>query len=188
MIVTASLKALLGAFFMENMEKMMAESKDEYLAKFKKWGFLGGRPRAFKSPRDMAEQMAAFLEKSQARIVERITKSGLVTANIPAPTTIEAFCDFCGVTKTTFYEYAKKPEFKPLTDYYSTKVEKYWVDQCAEGQPGNKADFILKNAFGDNWKEKSDVKLSGGIELRKTLIEFEGENSGDSTCEDTGAV
>lgn len=160
------------------------ERKEEYLVKFKKWGLLGGRPRAFKNPRDMAEQMAAFLEQAQNRRVERITKSGLVTANIPAPTTIEAFCDYCGITKTTFYEYDKKPEFKPLTQYYATKVEKYWVDQCAEGMPGNKADFILKNAFGGSWKEESSVKM----DVTQALVGFvdtgeddNGDNSGKHT-------
>ena len=55
----------------------------------------------------------------------------------------------------------QKPEFAPLIDFYKTKVEAYWVRQCGDGKPGNKADFILKNAFGDDWKEKSDVNMNG---------------------------
>ena len=48
----------------------MAKTKDEYLADFRKWGLLGGRPKAFKSPKDMAEKIAAFLEACETRIVD----------------------------------------------------------------------------------------------------------------------
>lgn len=146
----------------------MAKTREEYLADFKKWGLLGGRPRAFKSPRHLAEQIAAFLEQASSRVVEKITKTGVVTANIPAPTTVEDFCAFCGITKTTFYEYGSKPEFAPLIEYYRQIVEAYWVRQCAEGVSGNKADFILKNAFGGNWKEESSVNMN----VTQALVEF----------------
>lgn len=153
----------------------MAKTKEEYLADFKKWGLLGGRPRAFKSPRHLAEQIAAFLEQASSRVVEKITKTGVVTANIPAPTTVEDFCAFCGITKTTFYEYGSKPEFAPLIEYYRQIVEAYWVRQCAEGVSGNKADFILKNAFGGNWKEESSVNMN----VTQALVEFAGSTGGD---------
>lgn len=158
----------------------MAKSKEEYLEDFKKWGLLGGRPRAFKSPRAMAEQIAAFLEKAEHRIIEKITKNGVITANIPAPTTEEEFCTFAGITKTTFHEYGKKPEFKPLVDYYKQIVEAYWVKQCAEGVPGNKADFILKNAFSGNWQDKSDVNMSGGMKVVIKKYDWESDEREES--------
>ena len=46
--------------------------------------------------------------------------------------------------------------------------------QCAEGIPGNKADFILKNAFEGNWKEKSDVTMHGQVNLMPN-VEIDGE-------------
>ena len=94
-------------------------------------------------------------------MVDVVTKTGVVQANVPLPISEDEFCAFCGITKTTFHAYAKKPEFAPLIDFYKTKVEAYWVRQCGDGKPGNKADFILKNAFGDDWKEKSDVNMNG---------------------------
>lgn len=151
----------------------MAKTKDEYLSNFKKWGLLGGRPRAFKSPKDMAEQIAAFLEVCESRTVDKVTKTGVITANIPAPTTVESFCAFAGITKMTFYNYACKPEFKQLVDYYKQIVEAYWVRQCAEGVPGNKADFILKNAFAGSWQEKSDVTMHGRVIMPH--VEVDGE-------------
>lgn len=162
----------------------MAKTKDEYLADFRKWGLLGGRPKAFKAPKDMAEKIAAFLEACETRIVDKVTKTGVVTANIPAPTTVEDFCAFAGITKTTFYAYGDKPAFKPLVDYYKQIVEAYWVRQCAEGIPGNKADFILKNAFAGDWKEKSDVKMT----LKQALVGYEEVENGNREGNDTDPV
>ena len=153
----------------------MAKTKEEYLADFKKWGLLGGRPRAFKSPRHLAEQMAAFLESAENRMVDVVTKTGVVQANVPLPLSEDEFCSFCGITKTTFHAYAKKPEFAPLIDFYKTKAEAYWVRQCGDGKPGNKADFILKNAFGGNWKEESSVNMN----VTQALVEFAGSTAGD---------
>lgn len=143
----------------------MAKTKKEYLADFRKWGLLGGRPRAFKSPREMAEQIASFLEWAADRKIEVATKAGKEKVNKPAPLSEEKFCAFCGISKTTFHDYGEKPEFAPLVEYFKSVAEDYWVDQCAEGQPGNKADFILKNAFGNSWKEKSDVTMNGGLQI-----------------------
>ena len=64
---------------------------------------------------------------------------------------------------------------KPLVKKIKHVVEAYWVRQCAEGIPGNKADFILKNAFEGNWKEKSDVTMT----LKQALVGYEGEENGN---------
>lgn len=143
------------------------------MADFKKWGLLGGRPRSFKSPRDMAEKIAEWLEVVNSRKREIVTKKGdVVEIGAPAPVLVESFCDFCGVTKTTFYEYAKNPEYKPLTDCVRQKVEKYLAETCVEGPAGNKADFILKNAFEDNWKDKNINEFDMSDELKAAMVRF----------------
>lgn len=134
-------------------------TKEEIKAKYP----LGGRPKAFNSPDEMLEKLYAFLERQENRIVEVATKGGVETMISPAPITIEGFCAFAGITKTTFYDYAKKPKYRVMLAQFRQIVEKYFVEQCVEGKPGNKADFILKNAFADEWKEKSDVNLSGEV-------------------------
>ncbi len=145
------------------------------MSEFRKWGLLGGRPRAFKSPKGMAEKIAEWLEASEGRLCETVSKKGdIVEINSPAPLLIESFCDFCGITKQTFYEYAKKPEYQPLTDYVRQKVEKYLAETCVEGKPGNKADFILKNAFGDAWKEKTEVTLNPVSGIKIEVADGEG--------------
>lgn len=139
----------------------MAKTKEEYMSDFKRWGLLGGRPRAFKSPKDMAEKIAEWLSATEVRTREIVTKKGdVVEVNSPAPVLVESFCDFCGITKTTFYAYRSNPGYEPLIEFVRQKVEKYLAECCVEGPAGNKADFILKNAFGDAWKEKSEVTIN----------------------------
>lgn len=149
------------------------KTKEQYLAEFKKWGLIGGRPRAFKSPREMAERLAEFLVETEGRIVEKLTKDGKIAElHEPGPILIECFCDFCGISKTTFYNYADKPEFRPLIDNIRGKVEKYLAVQCVEGKAGNKADFILKNMFGNNWKDKNISEFDISNDLKKALVGF----------------
>lgn len=77
------MKPLLKAVFLWESLKN-GKTKDEYLSDFKK-GIAGRPARAFKAPKDMAERIAAFLEACESRTVDKVTKTGVVTANIPAP-------------------------------------------------------------------------------------------------------
>lgn len=139
----------------------MAKTKEEYMSDFKRWGLLGGRPRSFKSPKDMAEKIAEWLETTENRCIGHLTRDGkVVEVREPGEILVESFCDYCGITKQTFYAYRAKPEFVPLIEFVRQKVEKYLAVQCVNGKPGNKADFILRNAFGDVWKEKSELTIN----------------------------
>lgn len=147
----------------------MAKIDKQLLAKY---GFLGGRPKSFKSPKDMLAKMAEFLESTEGRVREVTDKNGAVrVVTSPAPVTLEDFCCFAGITKTTFYEYSKKPEYKSLCDNFRQAVEAYWVRQCAEGNSGNKADFILKNAFSGDWKDNKDVTINAVEGVTFTVVD-----------------
>lgn len=149
---------------------------------------LGGRPVKFKTPDDMLNKMHEYLNYCEGRVVSKIMKSGLVTATIPAPITIEGFCAFAGITKTTFYEYKSKPKFNSIVCQFTQIVESYWVDQCAEGVAGNKADFVLKNAFSDFWKDKTTNELDLAEDLKKSMICFVGGDGNEiatSTSKDS---
>ena len=140
-----------------------------------KYGFLGGRPKSFKSPKDMKEKMAQFLIDCEGRVKEVFDKNGnshLLSS--PAPVTIEDFCCYAGITKTTLYEYGRSKEYKDIVAGFRQAVEAYWVRQCAEGNPGNKADFVLKNSFSDDWKDNKDVVLSGAVAVMPS-VKVEGE-------------
>lgn len=152
----------------------------EDIEKIKQKYPLAGRPVAFKTPEDLLAKLYEFLAECENRVVEVATKSGVEEIISPAPRTIEAFCAYAGITKTCFYDYGKKPKFKNIIAQYKQIVEAYWVSQCAEGRPGNKADFILKNAFADNWKDDKSVTLNG--QLKTVAVKFI-ENDNDKQKE-----
>ena len=154
----------------------MSSNKRHKMAKFDskilaKYGFLGGRPKAFKNPKEMLTKMGDFLGHAEGRVKEVVDKNGESHwVSNPAPVTIEDFCCFAGITKTTFYDYGRKKEYKNLVANFRQAVEAYWVRQCAEGNAGNKADFILKNAFSEDWKDSKDVALSGEVTMMPSVL------------------
>lgn len=161
----------------------MAEEDKIYKNILGKYGILGGRPVAFKSPKAMRLKMLEFLDNCEKRHQSVVLKTGNIgIINVPAPITIEDFCAFAGITKTTFYDYGKKTQFKNLVDGFKQIVEAYWVRQCAEGNKGNKADFVLKNAFSDDWKDKSDI--TGSIVLKQALIGYDDDGVATNSSED----
>lgn len=154
----------------------------------KKYGFLGGRPKKFKSPKDMLQKMGEFLSYAGQRVKEVVDKNGESHwVNNPAPVTLEDFCVFAGITKTCFYEYAGKKEYREICAQFKQVVEAYWVRQCAEGNPGNKADFVLKNAFSGDWKDSKDVALSAEVMMMPS-VKVDGEdlviNIGEAVVDD----
>lgn len=163
----------------------MSKNDIKYKNILGKYGILGGRPVAFKSPKAMREKMLEFLERCESRKKTVVLKAG-VTAEVdnPAPVTIEDFCAFAGITKTTLYTYQVKDDYKDLIEQFKQIVEAYWVRQCAEGNPGNKADFVLKNAFGNAWKESSDVVMT----VKQALVGYEGDDCGDSQSNNSEAI
>ena len=168
-----------------NKRHKMAKFDSKILGKY---GFLGGRPKKFKSPKDMLNKMGEFLEACEARLRQIPDKNeGVKTVYSPAPITLEDFCVFAGITKTCFYEYAGKKEYREICAQFKQVVEAYWVRQCAEGNPGNKADFVLKNAFSGDWKDSKDVALSAEVMMMPS-VKVDGEdlviNIGEAVVDD----
>lgn len=152
---------------------------------------IGGRPVKFKSPEEMLEKIYEYLSETDGRTKQIVTKGGqVVEANIPAPVTVEGFCAFAGITKTTFYDYRTKKPFKPIIEQFRQIVESYWVGLCAEGQSGNKADFVLKNAFSDDWKDKTINEHDLADGLKTSLVTFVSVKNEDGTSgsENSGSV
>lgn len=152
---------------------------------------IGGRPVKFASPDAMLEVIYGYLDDVHSRIKQIVTKGGqVIEVNIPAPITIEGFCAYAGITKTTFYEYRTKKSFKPIVEQFRQIVESYWVSLCAEGQAGNKADFVLKNAFSDDWKEKTVNEYDIADGLKQSLVTFVGvkDAARTDTSTDSGHI
>lgn len=163
------------------MQKMI--SFKEIKAKYP----LGGRPKSFRKPEDMIKKLYEYLESQENRLVVRYTKDGQEEINSKGPITVEGFCAFAGITKTTFYDYRKKKGFAEVIEQFRQIVEKYFVEQLVEGKPGNKADFVLKNAFSEEWKEKSTLTVDSvdGIVL-KVLDKNDCGNENSSDIQTTG--
>ena len=152
---------------------------------------IGGRPVKFNNPKEFLDKVYEYLEATHSRVKEVATKNGdVVTVSSPAPITVEGFCAFAGITKTTFYDYRTKKAFKPIADQFRQIVESYWVGLCAEGPSGNKADFVLKNAFADDWKDKTINEHDLAEGLKTSLVTFVGIKNEDGTggSEDSGSV
>ena len=152
---------------------------------------IGGRPVKFKSPEEMLDRIYEYLSETDGRTKQIVTKGGqVVEANIPAPVTIEGFCAFAGITKTTFYDYRTKKAFRPIIEQFRQIVESYWVGLCAEGQAGNKADFVLKNAFADDWKDKTINEHDLAEGLKTSLVTFVSikDENGTGGSENSGSV
>ena len=147
---------------------------------------LGGRPKAFNSAEEMVDKMHEYLASREQRVVEVKTSAGVQELTDPAPITIESFCVFAGITKTTFYDYGKKPKYKAVINQFKQIVESYFVDQCVEGKPGNKADFVLKNGFADEWKDKKDLDISGDA-VAGIVVNFTGMASNDREEEENSS-
>ena len=149
----------------------MADLKEKYKNIYGKYGILGGRPKSFKNVKQFQTAVFDFLDACERREVIRYDKDGKELHVISrAPVTIEGFCAFSGITKTTFYEYAGKKGFADVAAKFKTICESYWVDQCAEGKPGNKADFVLKNSFAGDWKDNKDINLTGSVNTMNDVV------------------
>lgn len=89
--------------------------------------------------------------------------------------TITGLCIHLNIHKDTFYDYAKKPEFKDILNMARMKVEHaYELSLRHNGRAGDI--FALKN-FG--WKDKQEVDLSSkdfGHSLDKFVDKLGGEN------------
>ena len=96
-----------------------------------------GRPRIFNSPEELEAKIDEYFN---GREYNEITITGL--------------CLHLGINKDTFYEYAKRPEFKFIIDMARLKVENSY-EIALRKNGGTENIFVLKN-FG--WKDKTEAE------------------------------
>ena len=102
-----------------------------------------GRPRKFASPEDLEKLLNEYFEGKE---YNEITLTGL--------------CLFLDINKDTFYEYAKRDEFKHMLDMARLRIENsYEIALRKDG--GSENIFALKN-FG--WKEKQEMDIASNID------------------------
>lgn len=118
-----------------------------------------GRKRKFQSVEAMQIKIDEYFLKCAERTKEVVTKAGeLIKVPSPAPLHIQGLCVHLDLSDQGLREYQELPEFSGAILRAKKKCEAYAVDQCYEGQKGNKADFILKNGYG--WSDKQQIEYS----------------------------
>lgn len=99
-----------------------------------------GQPRIFETPEDLMDVLNQYFNEIEE---EHITITGL--------------CVALGINKDTFYEYAKRPKYKPIIDRARLLVENsYELSLRKSGRTGDI--FALKN-FG--WKDAQEINHGG---------------------------
>jgi len=131
---------------------------------------LGGRPVIYEHPDEMAEKLNDYFNSI---LLEN--ESGIITFSIKP--TISRMCFHLGICKFTFYDYAKKDDFKHVTDMARILIEGSYEEMLYEkGSSG--AIFALKN-FG--WEDKQQLDFTNAklatINFAKPDSEEEEENN-----------
>lgn len=72
------------------------------------------------------------------------------------------FCVFHGISRDSFYEYAKKPEYSDAISTFLAYVEDSWVQKLGYAHATG-AIFYLKNAFKDDYKDTYDSDHTGRV-------------------------
>lgn len=101
------------------------------------------RQRIFKSPEELELKINAYFKGKE---YNELTITGL--------------CLHLGINKDTFYEYAKRAEFKPIIDMARLRVENSY-EIALRKNGGAENIFALKN-FG--WKDRQEIDMASSID------------------------
>lgn len=120
---------------------------------------LGGRPRAFSSPEEMAKEITAYFEQCAEHMSEKVTKSGfVVTVKDPKWRRQNAMCNFMGITTTTLQKYRNGDYgdgYKQIIDMALQYIEDDYVELGSTTPAGSFAQFVLRNNF-EGWDKKNE--------------------------------
>lgn len=72
-------------------------------------------------------------------------------------------CLALGITRETYNQYRAKPEFSDAIRSFDFRVESWWARRLA-GQSATGAIFYLKNAFKDEYKDRTETDITSGGE------------------------
>lgn len=114
-----------------------------------------GRPKIYETPEDIIEKGFEFFEWCEWARKGKITSAGLRL--------------YLGLTKSTYHDYSKRPEFSDAINYLETTLEDY--NELKLGWAGSTqgAIFWLKNKAG--WKDESQQKIDQTItEVKPEVI------------------
>lgn len=104
----------------------------------------GGRPPRFKTESDLAAKVDEYFQTA-TKNKRMFSKAGLLVT--------------LDIDKSTYSDYKKK--FPHPIKYAEALIEECWVNRLSEtGATG--AIFYLKNAFRDDYKDRSETDITSG--------------------------
>jgi len=115
----------------------------------------GGRPRAFSGPEQLQGLVDEYFDYCDSE-KEIITDSKGQIKSIQKPYTITGLCVYLSITRETWSQYSKNPEFMPITAAAKVRVENYTEENTMLGKLNPIFSiFSLKNNFG--WVDKMEI-------------------------------
>lgn len=125
----------------------------------KKWV---GRPKAFTAPDQIIELFQRYLKNNDKDYKKR---KKLSPNTKPYPLTIQGFCNDALISKTTFDDYAKKPEFSGVCNYIRNFISDKIVCNAMIGEyHANFTQWYLERAHRDEYAptDKALVNINIG--------------------------
>ena len=113
-----------------------------------------GRPPSFKSVEELKEKFDVYAKlcSDSAQLPE---KAGL--------------CLHLGITRETYCEYRKKPDYSDTIKGIDLYIESNWVRRLTSNAPTG-AIFYLKNAFRDEYKDRHETDLTSDGKAIQTIV------------------
>jgi hypothetical protein len=117
----------------------------------------GGRPPKYANLNDLANNITKYFDSCDENR-QLPNKAGL--------------CIWLNITRETYNEYRKKPEFSDAIKACDSMIENAWVQRLAGNSPTG-AIFYLKNAFREEYRDRHETDLtSGGEAITPVLVKF----------------
>ena len=120
---------------------------------------FNGMPRKFPTPEDLHTAVVGYFSYIDSH--NPIDKDGKITIN--KVYTISGMCDYIGIHKDNYYEYAKRPDYEHITKMAKQKVETFVVEMATINKTNVIMSIVnLKNNFG--YADKIDVNTNQNVE------------------------
>ena len=115
----------------------------------------GGKPKSFESPEQFQRLNDEYFDFCDSQ-KETFTDSKGQIKTLQKPYTMSGLCVFLGITRETWSQYAKNPDYANIAASSKSKIENY----CEENTMLGKLNpifsiFSLKNNFG--WVDKMEI-------------------------------
>ena len=136
----------------------------------------GGRPLAFKTVKELQKKIDEYFEWCDNRTKMMMTKAGLeVMITVPAPYTMSGLARRLGIDRRTLVNYSHKEKFFLTIRDARERVQEDVENRLMETKNEKGAIFNLKNNFG--WQDKNETDVTSKGEKVEGLVIVKDGNS-----------